>query len=55
LNSNGELDTFEDWRVEPAERAAAYAEQQGECPTMKSRLKSSRTFASTHQIHGFDC
>lgn len=26
LNSNGELDTFEDWRVEPAERAAAYAE-----------------------------
>ncbi len=25
LNGNGELDTFEDWRVEPTERAAAYA------------------------------
>jgi beta-glucosidase len=25
INGNGELDTFEDWRVEPAERAAAYA------------------------------
>ncbi len=26
LNGNDELDTFEDWRVTPAERAAAYAE-----------------------------
>lgn len=26
VNANGELDTFEDWRVAPAERAAAYAE-----------------------------
>lgn len=26
LNGNDKLDTFEDWRVKPAERAAAYAE-----------------------------
>ncbi|MFK4790332.1 glycoside hydrolase family 3 N-terminal domain-containing protein [Microbacterium sp. ZW T5_56] len=25
INGNGDLDTFEDWRVAPAERAAAYA------------------------------
>lgn len=25
VNGNGELDTFEDWRVDPSERAAAYA------------------------------
>ena len=26
INGNGELDAFEDWRIDPAERAAAYAE-----------------------------